>query len=315
MAAAKRKRDTVAILGYGSQGRAVALNLRDSGYEVVIGLRSRSKSRPRARADKFDRIAPFADAVADASTIVVALPDHLHGRLLNDLLSKQLQPGSLLLFLHGLSVHFGQVTIPRACDVCLLAPHAPGPAVREKYLGDRSISAFYAVHQNASRNAAARVIRLAGDLGFASARLVKTTFEHEAIGDLFGEQAVLCGGLVELIQQGYRTLVERGIPPANAYLEVAYQLDLIVDLIKRHGIAGMYDRISLAARYGASIAGPEVINEHSRAAMSSLMDSITSGAFASRLAGLTDQEIADLRASLTIRIPAKFDTIVKKFSR
>ena len=208
-----KAKKTVAMIGYGSQGRALALNLRDSGYEVMIGLPSRSRSRRTARADGFQPVRTSGKATALADTIVFALPDHLHGRVYEADIVPNLRPGAALVFLHGLSVHFGLVQPPLECDVILVAPHAPGLKVRERYLTDRSISAFYAVHQDAGGKARAKALLLAGAMGFLRKNLLETTFEDEALGDIFGEQAVLCGGLAMLIKSGFEVLVENGLKP------------------------------------------------------------------------------------------------------
>lgn len=302
----------IAVLGYGSQGRAIALNLSDSGYPVIIGLKKGSASRRVARSDGFREIDSIADVVPRADWIVVALPDHLHGRIFQKDILPHLRPGATLIFLHGFSVHFGFVKPPVDCDVVLVAPHAPGMAVREKYLGERSLSAFYAVHQNHSRRARKSALAVAQAVGIEKSRLVKTTFEHEAVGDLFGEQAVLCGGLASLIQNGFEVLVEKGIPPENAYLEVAYQLDLIVDLIKKYGIEGMYRRISVAARYGSQVAGEKVVGKPVKKRMERLYREIASGRFAAKLNRLNDKEILSLSKRLHRQINPAFEKAGKK---
>ena len=235
MADKKIKNKQIAILGYGSQGRSIALNLRDSGYEVIIGLPNKSKSRRKAKADGFKSVISTSEA-SRCKNILLALPDHLQGRVYQREIEANLQKPVTLAFLHGFSIHFDFIKPPEECDVILIAPHAPGKAVREKYLSDKSISAFYAVFQDFSNKAEKTAISLANAIGFQKKRLIKTTFEHETLGDLFGEQAVLCGGLSELILSGYETLIKNGLPEENAYLEVAYQLDLIVQLIKQYGI-------------------------------------------------------------------------------
>jgi ketol-acid reductoisomerase len=288
----------VAIIGYGSQGRALALNLRDSGYNVVVGLRPRSRSRKQAAKDGIKRVASVADAVKQAEVICFAFPDHRHGEVYQKQIRKHLQPGSTLCFLHGLSVHFGLVEPPSFCDVILIAPHAPGAAVRRKYLSDRSLSAFYAVHQDYSGRAARTALEFAAAIGFRKNRLVATSFEHEAVGDLFGEQAVLCGGLSALIKNGFEVLIEKGLPPENAYLEVAYQLDLIISLIKQHGIEGMLRRISVAARFGSLVTGPKIIDRLVKKHMRQAAADIVSGKFTRSLGKLRPADIAKLNRSL-----------------
>ncbi|MFQ6008045.1 MAG: ketol-acid reductoisomerase, partial [Candidatus Zixiibacteriota bacterium] len=256
----KATQKKVAVLGYGSQGRAIALNLRDSGWNVIVGLRKGSKSRNMVHRDKFRQIYTISQAAAQADIVCFAFPDHLHGRVFNKEIAKNLTPKSTLWFLHGMSVHFKFVVPPDESDVILIAPHAPGVAVRENFLKKRPFTAFYAIFQDKSGAAGKTAFELAQAIGLPKRNLIPTTFEAEAIGDLFGEQVVLCGGLAALIKNGFEVLVENGIPPENAYLEVAYQLDLIIDLIKKHGIEGMFKRISVAARFGSLLSGPKIID-------------------------------------------------------
>ncbi|MDH4155823.1 MAG: ketol-acid reductoisomerase, partial [candidate division Zixibacteria bacterium] len=220
-----------------------------------------------------------------------------------------------LLFLHGLSVHFGMVVPAAFCDVILIAPHAPGRAVREKYLTDRSLSAFYAVGQDFTGHARRTALELARAIGFKPQRLIATTFEHEAVGDLFGEQAVLCGGLAALIKNGFEVLVEKGIPAENAYLEVAYQLDLIVQLLKEHGIEGMLRRISVAARYGSARAGPRIIDRTVRDRMKEVADEIITGKFSRGLAKLSGADIIKLNRSLKKLTDPRLEKAARKFNR
>jgi ketol-acid reductoisomerase len=310
-----KEKKAVAMIGYGSQGRALALNLRDSGYNVLIGLRAKSKSRTIARKDGFKSLHTIPDAVANADIICFAFPDHLHGKVFTDHIAPHLRPGATLLFLHGLSVHFGFVKPPTNCDVILLAPHAPGIAVRERYLSDRSISAFYALHQNRSRKAASTAFAIAAAVGFQKKRLIRTTFEDEALGDIFGEQAVLCGGLSMLIKNGFEVLVENGLKPENAYLEVAFQLDLIISLIKRYGIEGMLERISLAARFGSITNGPRIIDDHVKRQMSRVYNDIKKGRFTRQLAALSETDIKALDKQAAKLTNQKIEKNAKKFSR
>ena len=186
-------RSAVAVIGYGAQGRAISQNLCDSGYEVVVGLRARSKSRSLARKDGHSAILSISAAVRKADVVCIAFPDHLHGRVIKRSIAPYFRRGATLWFLHSASVHFRFLTLPRGCDIVLVAPHAPGRALREAYLRNREISAFYAVHQNRSGRAVRTATELARAIGIKRKNLLKTTFEQEAVGDLFGEQAVLCG--------------------------------------------------------------------------------------------------------------------------
>jgi ketol-acid reductoisomerase len=304
----------IAVIGYGSQGRALALNLRDSGFPVVIGLRPRSRSRSKADAEGLEMIRSIPDAVASCDIVCFAFPDHLHGPVYEKSIREHLQKDVTLLFLHGLSVHFGFVRPPTGADVILLAPHSPGVAVREKFLGDRSISAFYAVEQDASGTARRLVFELARACGFRRERLVETTFEHEAVGDMFGEQVVLCGGLSALIKTAFEVLVERGHKPEHAYLEVAYQLDLIVELIKKYGISGMFERISVAAKVGSAKNGPRIVGEDAKASMEQIYDDIASGRFARYLAALEPRELADVGRTLQSLSPRSLERAARKYS-
>ncbi|MDF1544534.1 MAG: ketol-acid reductoisomerase [bacterium] len=303
----------IAILGYGSQGRAVALNLRDSGFNVAIGLPEKSDSRSKAAADGFQSIFDLSTATQSADIICFAFPDHLHGRVYDAEIRENLRPGQTLWFLHALSVHFGFIKPPSDCDLILIAPHAPGLAVREKYLTDKGISAFLAIQNDATGQAEETALVLANAVGFLSERIVKTTFKHEAVGDLFGEQAILCGGMAALIKGGFETLVANGLTEENAYLEVAYQLDLIIALIKQFGIEGMLARISVAARMGALEAGPKIIDNNVLKRMQELFDSIASGDFPSRLNALTPEQVAQINERLGELSSPAFEKAARKF--
>lgn len=309
---AKKK---IAVIGYGSQGCAIGLNLKDSGWGVSIGLPTRSKSLSRAKRDGFRKVGRVSQIIADADIICFAFPDHLHGRVFLKEIAPHLKPGATLWFLHGTSIHFGFVKPPRNCDVILVAPHAPGVAVREKYLSDRSISAFYAVEQNYSHRAQSLAFALAEGCGFRRSKLVKTTFRDEAVGDLFGEQAVLCGGLAMLITAGYETLVKHGLKPEHAYLEVAYQLDLIIALIKNYGMSGMWERISVAARYGSLLTGPRLIDKSVKKKMQTVLAEIESGRFPRKLELLSDRDVARITQALRRLSPKSFDKAARKFAK
>jgi ketol-acid reductoisomerase len=305
----------VAVIGYGSQGRAVARNLSDSGYSVVIGLRAGSKSKVRAKKDTQAPILSIPAAVRKADIICFAFPDHLHSRVFKRSIKANLRRSATLWFLHASSTHFGLVMPPKGCDVVLVAPHAPGDAVREAYVTDRSLSAFYGVWQNRSKQAGHTARKLAAAIGVKRQNLIKTTFQREAVGDLFGEQAVLCGGLAMLIKHGFETLVDHGWKPDNAYLEVAYQLDLIVALIKKHGIAGMLLRVSPAARLGSLEAGPKIIDQSVRERMEEQFERINSGAFAAQLENLDDKALASLKRALSKLTDPRLEKAARKFSR
>ncbi len=305
-----RKKDTIAVVGYGSQGRAMALNLNDSGYTVVVGLRKGSKSRVSARREGI-RTATIADAVTSAYVVIVALPDNVHGEVFRKSIIGHLNPGASLVFLHGSSIHFGLVDPPPENPVLLLAPHAPGSAVRSNYVNKIPYSAFIGVHRGSKKGGYALLQQLAKAVGIPKTHLIKTNLADEAVGDVFGEQAVLCGGLVRLLKYGFETLVEAGLPPQNAYLEVAFQIDLIVDLIKKHGLAGMFDRISPLARYGSAVNGPRVITPDVKRNMKKVYKDIASGKF------MREGEKAGLkpsRAQMEKVTSEAFDRQVKRFA-
>lgn len=307
------KAKSVAVIGYGSQGRAISRNLRDSGYAVTVGLRPDSRSRRRAQRDGLI-VRTIPVAVREAEIVCFALPDHLHSRVFARSISQNLKRNATLWFLHATSVHFGLLKPPEDCDVILVAPHAPGDAVREAYMSDRSLSAFHGVFQNRSGQAARRAIELAKAIGVQKKNLIRTSFAQEAVGDLFGEQAVLCGGLSMLIKSGFETLLRHGWEAENAYLEVAYQLDLIVALIKKHGVAGMLSRISPAAQLGSVLAGAKIIDRSTRARMEKLFREIESGRFVRKLASIDDRAMAELGKRLKKLSHPALERAARKFS-
>ncbi len=279
LAPLRKKR--IAVIGYGSQGRAQALNLRDAGFPPVVGLPQKSKSRLAARRDRMG-VVSIREAARHSDIVIILAPDHVHGTLFRREITPLLHPGQMVVFAHASSVHFGLVELPAFVDVALVAPMGPGRRLRELRGQRDGVMCFFAIHQNATGKAHTRGLALAKAIGCLPAGAVETTFANEAIGDLFGEQAVLCGGLAYLLQAGVETLVRNGARPAHAYLECVYQLDFIVDLIKSSGVAGMLRQISPTASYGAHIAGPRVISPSVRKAMESLYHQIASGAFMRR---------------------------------
>lgn len=276
------KNKRIGIIGYGSQGRAQALNLRDSGFEPIIGLPSRSRSRNIALKDGF-KIGLSSSVVEDSDIAVILVPDHKHKELFEKELYPAMHKGQIFVFAHALSVHFGLVAQPEGVDYVLVAPHSPGIRLRERFMKGEGVSAFIGATRQSSKASIKKAAAYARAIGCAKAGLIVTSFEHEAIGDIFGEQAVLCGGLSALLKAGFETLVKAGIPPENAYLECVYQIDLIVDLIKRHGIEGMYDRISKTAAFGAVSAETEIINSQSKKAMKNMLKEIDKGVFIGNL--------------------------------
>src|SRR5690606_4619242 len=249
----------ITIVGYGSQGRAHALNLRDSGFDVTIGLRPGGPTEAKAQADGFVVKAP-ADAVKDADLVAVLTPDMVQQKLYEDVLHDNLKQGAVLLFAHGLNVHFGMITPREDLDVVLVAPKGPGALVRREYEIGRGVPCIYAVHQDRSGKAEQAALDYAAGLGGARANIIKTTFKEETETDLFGEQAVLCGGASSLVQAGSETLVEAGYQPEIAYYEVRHELKLIVDLFYEGGVTRMLEFISETAQYGDFVSGPRVID-------------------------------------------------------
>jgi len=270
---------TVAIIGYGSQGHAHALNLRDSGVEVVVGLYPGSKSWPKAEAAGL-RVLTVADAAKAADVVMILVSDHLQTDLYNNEIAPQMKPGKTLMFAHGFSIHFKQITPPEGVDVSMVAPKAPGHRVRELYTEGVGVPSLVAVHQNASGKALERALAYAMALGSLKAGVIETTFREETESDLFGEQAVLCGGASELIRAGFETLVAAGYAPEIAYFECLHELKLIVDLIQEGGLAYMRYSISDTAEYGDYTRGPRIVNDQTRAEMKKILAEIQSGDFA-----------------------------------
>lgn len=269
----------IAVLGYGSQGRAHAQNLRDSGYDVVAGVRKDGKGWTNARADKIDTAEPAA-AVEGADLIAFLTPDMAQEAIYNEIIAPRAKKGATLLFAHGFSIHYGRVS-PRAdMDVVLVAPKGPGDLVRREFIRGRGVPALFAVHQDATETARARAMAYAKGIGGASGGLIETTFPEETETDLFGEQAVLCGGAKELVMAGYQTLVDAGYQPEVAYFECMHELKLIVDLFYEGGVSKMHDFISETAKYGAVVSGPRIITEDTRARMRAVLADIQSGNFA-----------------------------------
>ncbi len=275
-----RLRDrTVAVLGYGSQGHAHALNLRDSGVSVVVGLRPDSSSAERAREEGLEVLTP-AEAAARGDLVMVLVPDELQGRLYRDEIRPGLRPGDALLFAHGFAVHFGQVVPPEGVDVLMVAPKGPGHLVRRTYAEGAGTPGLLAVAQDATGHAKETGLAYAKGIGCTRAGVIETTFAEETETDLFGEQVVLCGGLTELVRAGFDTLVEAGYNPDLAYFECLHELKLIVDLMYEKGISGMRYSISNTAEYGDLTRGRRIITDETRAEMRRILREIQTGQFA-----------------------------------
>ncbi len=270
---------TVAIIGYGSQGHAHALNLKDSGVSVVVGLRSDSRSVAKAREHGL-RVASPADAASEGDVVMVLVPDELHRAVWESSVKDGIAPGNLLLFGHGFSIHYEEVVPPPDVDVALVAPKGPGHLVRRQFVEGSGVPGLVAVHQDATGRALALALAYAKGIGCTRAGVIETTFKDETETDLFGEQAVLCGGVTELVRAGYETLVDAGYDPRLAYFECLHELKLIVDLMYEKGIAGMRYSISNTAEYGDLTRGKRVIGAESRTAMKQLLADIQSGDFA-----------------------------------
>ncbi len=270
---------TIAVLGYGSQGHAHALNLRDSGHRVLVGLRERGSSWERARADGMD-VRTFAEAVREADVVMFLVPDHVQPQVWREEVRPNLKKGAALGFAHGFSIHFNQIVPPPDVDVFMVAPKGPGSLVRRCFLEGSAVPSLVAVYQDASGSALKLALAYADGIGCSRAGMIETTFKEETETDLFGEQAVLCGGVTELVKAGFETLVEAGYQPEIAYFECLNELKLIVDLMYEGGIAHMRRCVSDTAKYGDMIAGPFVIDSSVRARMRELLRRVQDGSFA-----------------------------------
>jgi ketol-acid reductoisomerase len=299
----------IAILGYGSQGRAHALNLRDSGFNVAVGLRKNGASWPKAEADGLTVQEP-TEAVKGATIVMFLTPDMVQKTLYKSV-ENAIEKGALLLFAHGFAIHYGQVE-PRAdLDVGLIAPKGPGGLVRRQYEEGHGVPCLVAVHQDATGNALKKALAYAAGIGGARAGVIETTFAEETETDLFGEQAVLCGGATELIVAGFETLVEAGYQPEVAYYEVMHELKLIVDLLHEGGLAKMHKFISDTAAWGDMISGPRVVDESSRAAMKAVLTDIQDGTFARNWIAENENGMPEFKA----RMQADLDHPIEKIGK
>lgn len=272
------KKKTLAIIGYGSQGHAHAQNLKDSGLNVIIGLYKKSKSVKVARSQGFE-VFDTAEAVKKADVIMLAVPDMVQAEVYENDILPSLTEGKTLAFTHGLAIHFGLIKAPKDIDVIMIAPKGPGHVVRSQYLEGKGVPALIAIHEGASPNAKKLALAWAKGIGGTRAGVIETTFKEECETDLFGEQAVLCGGASALVMAGFETLVEAGYQPEMAYFECLHELKLIVDLMVESGISGMRFSVSETAEWGDYISGPRVINASSKKAMKTILKDIQSGKF------------------------------------
>ncbi|MCU1431407.1 MAG: Ketol-acid reductoisomerase, partial [Actinotalea sp.] len=288
----------VAVIGYGSQGHAHALNLRDSGVDVRVGLREGSPSQAKAE-DQGLRVVPVAQAVQEADVVVVLAPDQVQRHLYRDEIAPNLQEGAALVFGHGFNIRFGYITAPEGVDVVMVAPKGPGHIVRREYEAGRGVPVIVAVEQDATGKAWDLALSYAKGIGGLRAGGIRTTFTEETETDLFGEQAVLCGGASQLVQYGFETLTEAGYQPEVAYFEVLHELKLIVDLMVEGGIAKQRWSVSDTAEYGDYVSGPRVISPEVKENMKAVLADIQSGAFAERFIADQDAgapEFKELRA-------------------
>ena len=270
---------TVAIIGYGSQGHAHALNLKDSGIQVVVGLYAGSRSADKAKADGLE-VLPVAEACAKADWIMILLPDEVQKAVYAEEIAPHLSKGKVLSFAHGFNIRFGLIVPPADVDVVMIAPKGPGHTVRWEYQNGQGVPCLFAVQQDASGQARALAMAYAKAIGGTRAGILETNFKEETETDLFGEQAVLCGGLSELVKAGFETLVEAGYQPELAYFECLHEVKLIVDLMVKGGLTAMRDSISNTAEYGDYVSGPRLINAETKVEMKRILTDIQDGTFA-----------------------------------
>jgi ketol-acid reductoisomerase len=285
---------TVAIIGYGSQGRAHANNLHESGVNVVVGVREGGPSWAKASADGLTVATP-AQASAQGDMIAILLPDMVQPKVFAEDILPNAKPGTSILFAHGFNIHFGQIKVPDNMDVVMVAPKGPGDLVRRQYQEGKGVPSLMAVEQDASGEAFDRTLAYAHGIGGTRGGVITTTFKEETETDLFGEQAVLCGGATELVVQGFQTLVEAGYQPEVAYFECMHELKLIVDLLFEGGLAKMNKFISETAQYGDFISGPRIINAETKQRMKEVLDDITSGKFAREWAAEYESGLKNFR--------------------
>lgn len=270
---------TIAIIGYGSQGHAHALNLKDSGSKVIVGLYSGSKSAPKAKAAGLD-VYPVDEAAEKADLIMMLLPDEVQKTVYKNQIEPHLKEGKTLAFAHGFNIHFGQIIPPEKVDVVMVAPKGPGHLVRRTYEQGEGVPCLFAIFQDAFGQARDRAMAYAKGIGGTRAGILETTFREETETDLFGEQVVLCGGLSALIKAGFQTLVKAGYQPELAYFECLHEVKLIVDLVVEGGLANMRDSISNTAEFGDYTRGPRIVTDETRAEMQKILSEIQSGQFA-----------------------------------
>lgn len=284
------KDKTIAIVGYGSQGHAHALNLRDSGYKVIIGLYEGSSSAKKAKKVGFE-VFTVAEATKKADIIMILVNDEKQAKIYAEEIEKNLCAGKMLMFAHGFNIHYGIIKVPEYVDVAMIAPKGPGHTVRSEYVAGKGVPCLLAIYQDASKKAFDLALAYGHGIGGARAGILETDFKTETETDLFGEQAVLCGGVCALMKAGYETLIEAGYDEKNAYFECVHEMKLIVDLIYQSGFSGMRYSISNTAEYGDYISGKKVITDETKKAMKEILKDIQSGSFAKEfLKEMTDNK-------------------------
>lgn len=269
----------VAVIGYGSQGYGQSMNLKDSGCEVALGLRTGGSSYKKAQLENF-KIMEVEDAVKWADVVQVLIPDEIQAKVYEEQIKPNLRAGQYLMFSHGFNIHFNKIVVPQDVNVFMVAPKGPGHTVRSEYQLSKGVPALIAIYQDPSGDSKEVALSYASAIGAGRAGIVETTFKEETETDLFGEQAVLCGGCASLIKAGFETLVEGGYSPYMAYFEVLHELKLIVDLVNQGGISDMFYSISNTAEYGAVTRGPRVVTEETKASMKEILTEIQNGTFA-----------------------------------
>ena len=270
---------TIAVIGYGSQGHAHALNLKESGCSVIVGLYEGSRSWKKAEEQGFE-VYTAAEASKKADVVMILINDEKQAAMYKESIAPNLRPGMMLMFAHGFAIHFGQIVPPKDVDVTMIAPKAPGHTVRSEYQRGRGTPCLVAVYQDATGKAMDMALAYGQGIGGARAGILETTFRVETETDLFGEQAVLCGGVCALMKAGFETLVEAGYAPENAYFECVHEMKLIVDLIYESGFAGMRYSISNTAEYGDYITGPKIVTDETKKAMKKILSDMLDGSFA-----------------------------------
>jgi len=299
--------ERIAVLGYGSQGRAHALNLRDSGYDVVVGLRPDGKTWAKAENDGF-AVQTFEEAAEGAGLIAFLTPDMVQAEIYERILP-QIKENATILFAHGFNIHYGRITPRKDLDVVLIAPKGPGDLVRRQYEAGRGVPCLMAVHQDVTGQAEARALAYAHGLGGTRGGVLRTTFAEETETDLFGEQAVLCGGLSELIVRGFETLVDAGYQPEVAYFECMHEVKLIVDLLHEGGLAKMHEFVSETAKYGDLTSGPKVVDDHTQEKMRGVLKEIQDGTFAKNWVSEYESGLPEYNRLLQADLDSKIETV------